>query len=195
MSNNLSVKENPWCVLNEEEIKSSYGELSELLSRKIRKLTEIKSLNNNLNFLTQAEFFGAFIRDIFEVHNEFLKAIKAQSDWVALKIRTTEHSIAKYENSILINDKFDGEIQVYGYKLKPDLFDFEWIDNSTMTPWVPWGWKIPLYSDDMDEKIYFFNTTKLQYTIGQLDSSQMISFYGIDLSNLKQLNTFARQGF
>jgi hypothetical protein len=103
---------------------------------------------------TIAENQGWYARDVFRLYSAILLSMKDNREWVAFIEHSDYHTHG--ENLLPPNVKPEG-LDIFGKLFDPLVFRFEWIDNTLESPWKPWNWEIPFWSNDPDNSHYFFN--------------------------------------
>lgn len=162
---NFIIRSNDWTPIPTRDLAKIYYDFSTKLNLANFNLKiEHEPANNNL---TYAENFGKYVRELFFVYSAILEEMKFSREWIALQVRSIDHSKANYSDSIIIdNNNNADQIQIRGFHLDPLAFDFHWQDNSMEHPWKPWNWQLDILPDDLDEAHYFFDLKSEKAFIG-----------------------------
>lgn len=114
---NIIIRSKGWSPVLTQDLAKIYDDLSAKLSLfKISSTIVHEPVNNDL---TNAENFGKYVRELFLVYSAILEEMKLSREWIALRVRSTDHSKVNCTDSIIIEDKNDsGQIQIRGFYWK-----------------------------------------------------------------------------
>lgn len=166
-----------WTSLDSSILISTYTNLTSRLKTLSTSPKKIHIETKN-NFATQAEFFGAYAKEVFQIYKTILEQMKTSQNWIGLQIRSTYHSTADYPDAVTYyEDATQDTLQIRGYKFNPQVFNFVWEDNSMSIPWTPWNWQLGILPNDQDETHYFFDLNSEKMIIGKLNPHEEILIY------------------
>ncbi len=192
MTNHIPIiRGTGWSSITGPELVEAYSKLQIKLSKQSTpKRALIKKENPGLA-PTQAEAFGAYVRELYSIYNVILQEMKISRSWVALQVHSTYHSkIISSDFTILGSENDSNQIQIRGMSLDPLLFNFPWEDNTMTHPWMPWGWKIDILPEDPDDTHYFFNLDGEEILAAHNFDGACIEFFNWNPNFSEAMNSF-----
>lgn len=139
---------------------------------------------------TWAEHFGLFVRETFSFYTQVLTSIKNSPSWIVLRVHTTTHSRSHTVSTLTLETEAAGQVGIQGYIFTPAVFNFSWEDNTLDRPWTPWGWEIPILSNDADDDHFFYDPTTRRVIAHRGENLAEIGFYGFEAIELPELSFF-----
>ncbi|MDJ1499026.1 hypothetical protein [Xanthocytophaga agilis] len=188
MINQPVVRSSGWETADAILVETTYRKIQFELFRK-EPATTIQI--NDVKAPTRAEYFGLYVRELFTFYQSVLTTMRSSTQWIALNAHSTYHTRNILADTVTITTEED-EVDVIGYCFNPVVFNFEWIDNTLDPNWKPWGWKIPILSDDPDDTNLFYDLTAHKGIVHQGTTPDKIFFYGFSPADFNGLQFFEK---